>query len=343
MKLRSLCLALCVGIALVAAGAAQSRHETQAVDKIRYATSFGTFGRDSYAYVALEKGYFSAAGLDVSIVPGSGSESGMKLLAGGQLDFQPVDITAAVLTRANERLPIKIVSVVHQRTLSAILALAGSGITTPKSLEGRSIADSPGSTVITLLPLYAKRAGFDASKVKFIPSTPPALPSLLASGRVDAVGQFSVGVPLFQAAAGGKQIVTLPYARYLGNLLGVGIATTDDMVRKNPGIVRRFVTAENRGLAYALAHPDETGQILKKYVPLANPDVAASELRIMKGYSTNADTKRCGLGWGSRTRIGATISIVNNAFHPKVGLRVSDIFASQFTAPKSKKLRKLCK
>jgi NitT/TauT family transport system substrate-binding protein len=335
MKLRLLGLALAAASLATVGGTVRAGHAARTVDKVRYATSFGTFGRDAYVYVALAKGWFDAAGIDVTVTPGTGSETGMKLLAAGQLDFTPVDITAAVLTRANEGLPVKIVSIVHQRSLSAILALAGNGITTnPKTLEGKTVADSPGSTVGAVFPLYAKRAGIDASKVHFVPAAPPALPSLLASGRVDAVGQFSVGVPLFQAAAGGRAIVTLPYQRYLPGLMGIGIATTDAMVARNPGLVRRFVAVENRALAYALAHPDEAGQILQHYAPLANPQVAADELRIMRAYVVNKDTRRCGIGWGNPKRIGATISIVNNGFHPKTGLRVRDIFAAGFVKSK---------
>ena len=36
----------------------------QALEKVTYLTSFGTFGRDAYAYVAKEKGYFRDAGFD---------------------------------------------------------------------------------------------------------------------------------------------------------------------------------------------------------------------------------------------------------------------------------------
>ena len=35
-----------------------------------YLTSFGNFGRDSYAWVAKEKGFFKDAGFDVEIKPG---------------------------------------------------------------------------------------------------------------------------------------------------------------------------------------------------------------------------------------------------------------------------------
>ena len=65
----------------------------EAVEKVEYLTSFNTFGRDAYAYVALEKGYFKDAGFDVSIKPGSGTVDVMKLVASGQADFGIGDFT----------------------------------------------------------------------------------------------------------------------------------------------------------------------------------------------------------------------------------------------------------
>ena len=56
------------------------------LETIKYATSFGAFGRDAFVYVAIEKGYFRDAGFDVQVVPGLGSDNA-RLLAAGQIDY----------------------------------------------------------------------------------------------------------------------------------------------------------------------------------------------------------------------------------------------------------------
>ena len=53
--------------------AASGSGGAQSLEKVTYLTSFGNFGRDSYAYVAKEKGYFKDAGFDVDIKPGGGT------------------------------------------------------------------------------------------------------------------------------------------------------------------------------------------------------------------------------------------------------------------------------
>ncbi len=328
----SVALALIVLSSAVAASAQGSRARRQ-LTQINYATSFGTFGRDAYAYVALEKGYFRDAGFDVTITPGSGSVDNIKLVAAGRIDFAPVDFTALVLTRAREGVPVKAVSLVHQHTLSAIFVLKESGISQPKDLEGRKIADAAGSTVAVLFPLYAKKAGIDASKVTFVPAAPPALPSLLASKQVDGVGQFTVGVPLFQKAAGGKQIKTFPYEKFFPGLMGIAIVASDDRIAKSPAEVNRFVGALNRGLQYSIDNPGDAGRILNKYVPLADPVVAAQELRIMKRFVQTPVTRQNGLGYIDPKRVDATISIVANGFKLTSRITRSQVFAPGFTKP----------
>lgn len=328
LGLTLVCVAAAAVVATtVARGAGSTRHLVH----LNYATSFGNFGRDAYVYVAAAKGYFRQAGFDVSITAGNGSEDDMKLIAAGRVDYAPVDFSAAVVARANDNLPVKIVSLVHQHTLSAEFAVAGGRIETAKDLAGKKIGDFPGSTTEVMFPLFAKKVGIDPKSVTFVPASPQAEPALLASGKLDAVGQFTVGVPLYEAATK-KKILVFSYAKYFPQLMGIGIATSDARIKNDPGQVRAFVGALNKGLEYALAHPAEAGQIMHRAVPLTNAKIAAAELRIMKPYVETAQTADHGIGYIDPNRVAATIALVDAGFHPKRHLKVSDIYAPGFLA-----------
>ena len=252
--------------------------------KVSYLTSFSTFGRDAYAYVAQEKGYFTEAGLDVTITPGTGTVDVLKLVAGGRANFGAADFTTTTITEAKEKLPVTAVAAVHQRSLAAIVSLEGMGITKPAELVGKKIGDQPGSTNQVMFPVYAKAAGIDASKVQFVPAAPPALPQLLAAGQVDGIGQFVVGTPLIEAAARGRKAVVLPYGDLVPDLYGNAIVTSKEFAAKDPALVQRFTGALLKGLGYALENPDELGQILKKYQPTQDAKVAAAEVRLMAPF-----------------------------------------------------------
>ncbi len=204
----------------------------------------------------------------------------LKLVAGGRADFGIADFTATAITGAKERLPVTAVAAIHQRSLAAIIALEGSGISTPADLVGRKIADQPGSTNQVMFLVYAKAAGIDPGKVEFVPSAPPALPQLLAARQVDGIGQFVVGKPLIEAAAKGRKAVVLPYGDLVPDLYGNVLVTSKDKASQ----AQQFMNALLKGLGYAIAHPDEVGTILKKYQPTQDASVASAEVGLMAQY-----------------------------------------------------------
>lgn len=315
-----------VAAALVAAVSGTAARQATTID---YATSFGNFGRDAYVYVAIEKGYFEQAGFDVKVTAGTGSVDNIKLVAAGRLDYTPVDIGALMVTRANEGLPVRTVAVVHQNTMSAVFTLEESGIAGPKQLEGKTLADSPASTVRVLFPLYAKKSGIDVSRVTWRDAAPPALPALLAAKQVDGIGQFSVGLPLVSKAASGRKVRSFKYAKVLPGLLGIGVVASDEKIRSSPQEVRAFTRALLKGLRYALDNPGEAGYILKKYQALADPIVAAQELRIMKVFAQNRLTrqKANGLGYIDVQKFDATASVIRNGFKLAKPLNAADTWS----------------
>jgi NitT/TauT family transport system substrate-binding protein len=328
---RSVCLAFMMGAALVACG--DEPPAAGDATKVTYLTSFSTFGRDAYAYVAQEKGFFAEAGLDVTINAGSGTVDVLKLVGGGRADFGIADCTGMMITVATEKLPVTAVAAIHQRTVAAIVGLEGGGITRPADLAGKRIGDPAGSTVKLMFPLYARAAGIDTGTVQFVPSPPPALPQLLVSGQVDGIGQFVVGKPLIEAAANGRRAVVLPYGDFLPDLYGNMLVTSKEMAGGDPELVRRFSGALLDGLEYAIEHPDEAGRILRKYQPTQNSDVAAAEMRLMAEY-VRPDGFTGPLGAVEENRVSTVIEQLDDAGAiPRGSLSPADIVAFEL-APK---------
>jgi NitT/TauT family transport system substrate-binding protein len=339
VKGRLLFTALVATGALALAATASAAHRganaqgKRALTQITYSTSFGNFGRDAYAWVAYEKGWFRDAGFDVKIVPGAGSVAVAQAIAAGSVDFGPADVAAVAVARAESGVPVKFVALIQQNTMAAFLALKSSGISKPTDLAGKKFADTPGSTVAVLLPLYAKRAGFDAKSVTFVPSTPPALPQLLGAKQVDAVGQFTVGIPAFHAATT-QEIVSLPYAKVVPGLVGLGLLASDKMIKERPADVKKFTQVLLRAEKWSLDNPGPAGAILNHNVPLQSYVIAAKELKIMKKYAVTPDVKKYGMGLVDRAKLASTISIVNSFFKPKVAVKMADIYAPGFAPSK---------
>lgn len=300
----------------------------QELTPVSYLTSFSTFGRDAYAYVAQEKGFFADNGLDVTINPGAGSVDVIGLVAAGQADFGAADAPTLMVVEAEQQLGVTAVAAVHQRTLSAVATVAGTGIQTPADLEGRIFSDAPGSTNRILFPFFAEAAGFDADAVEFVPSAPPDLPKLLAAGQVDAIGQFVVGKGLIESVTG-DEAVFFPYGEYLPDVYGIVTITRDELIESDPDLVQRFVTALMEGLEYSIANPEETGEILAQYVPEQNPQVAAGEVGLMAGY-VNPEGFDAPIGSIDADRIASMIELLTEAGVLQGELTVDDVYAPGF-------------
>jgi len=341
MRLRRSVIALMavLGLALVSAcnnGDDKGGAADNGLTKVSYLTSFNTFGREAYAYVALDKGYFKDAGFDVKINPGSGTVDVMKLVAGGQADYGIGDFTATVITLGKQKLPVTTVGMIHQRSMAAIVSLEGYGIKKPQDLIGKQIGDQPGSTNTVMFPVYAKAAHIPADQTKFIPSPPAGLPALLASGKVPGIGQFVVGKPLIEKAdPKHRKAVVLPYGDVLPDLYGNTIITRTDLAKDHPDQVKKFTGALLKGLQDTYDDPAAAAATLKKYVPQTDLGVATEELNIMKKY-IKPQGFNGPLGEVDLNRVKTIIALLENAdqIKPAGSIKPEDVVTLSL-APKS--------
>ena len=104
-----------------------------------------------------------------------------------------------------------------------------------------------------------------------------ALPSLLATGRVDAVGQFTVGEPLLAATVAPKTLTRIAYKDAGLDYYANGLIATEKTITDNPAMLKAFVRATQKGMQAAFANPKEAGEILNKYHKQISPAVAEGE------------------------------------------------------------------
>jgi NitT/TauT family transport system substrate-binding protein len=253
-------------------------------DKVTYATAFGAVGRDAFIWVAKDKGYFSAAGIDVTIQKGAGLVPNLTLLKSGQAQFTALDYTGAMIQAGTGKFTDwRAVAAIHQQTLVSILTTKDTGITKPADLAGKTIATASGSVSEFLFPAYARAAGFDPATVKIQGAQTTALNGLMAQRKVDALSAFLLSRKALETVSK-KEVVVLPYSDYLKDLYGNAIITRPELISSDPDLVKRFTKAALQGLQYTLDHPDEAAAILNKADPTAAVPAAIGEIQAMKPY-----------------------------------------------------------
>jgi NitT/TauT family transport system substrate-binding protein len=298
-----------------------------AADKVTFVTDFGYLGRHAYYFVALDKGYYKDANLDVDIVRGQGSVDAVKQVAAGTAQIGFADSASLILARANDNVPVKMVAVIYDKAPHAIFALKESGISKPKDLEGRNVADSAASSIPKMFPAYAKAAGIDASKVKWTVVASDAIAPTLALKRADAVGYYTISEALLKKTTGKDDLVILRYSDVGLDFYSNGIIAQEQLLASNPDLVKRFVTATLHGLRDAIANPEEAATILHKYQRTVDVDIGTAE---MKAVADLVRKPIQDVGKIDASRMQRTVDIVAEAFSLKQPVKSSDVYVDGF-------------
>jgi NitT/TauT family transport system substrate-binding protein len=325
LKARDIRLCCMIAVAALVLGTSAS----WAADKVTFVTDFGFNGRHAYYFVAKEKGFYAKHNLDVDIVRGKGSADAVKQVAAGTAQIGFADAAAVILARGNDQVPVKLVAMIYAKAPHAIYVLADSNIDKPKDLEGKKIADTAFSAVPKLFNAYAKAAHIDASKVTWVVASGDALPGLLSTGRVDGIGQYMVGEPLLAKAAAPKKVRALSYADAGLNIYSNGIIASESTIKSHPDMVRNFVAATLEGLKYAVAHPEEAGEIIHKYHRVVAADIGAGETKIVGTLISQPGEP---LGHLDPKRVQTTVDVVADAFKMKHAVKAADVFAAGFVS-----------
>ena len=183
---------------------------THAQQKIVFLTDAGPLGRHSLFFVAKEKAHHrrkASTSRSSAVVVRPRRSARWRRVPRPSV----ADSGTLILSRANENVPVKMIGIVYARAPHAMMALKSSGITGPKDLPGRTLADTSASSNYILFAAYARASGIDPNSVKWVFTDFNSLPGLLVTKQVDAIGQFTMGQPMLQQRVPNDAIVVLSY------------------------------------------------------------------------------------------------------------------------------------
>jgi NitT/TauT family transport system substrate-binding protein len=213
-------------------------------------------------YVAVERGYFAAEGMELAF-DYSWETDGVRLVGAGELPFAIASGDQVIMARS-QGIPVVTVASWWQRFPVAVVALEESGIRTPADLKGRrvGIPETFGASYIGWRALLSA-VGLKEEEVALEVIGYTQVASLM-EGRVDAAVVYANNEPV-QLTQLGHRVVLIPVADY-APLVSNGLITNERMIRERPEEVRRFVRAFLRGLQDALNDPNAAFEVCRKYV-----------------------------------------------------------------------------
>lgn len=194
--------------------------------------------------------------VDVEWLQSTGSNKANELLRSGSIDIGSTAGSAALFARANGS-PIKVIDVFSQPEWSAIVVGADSGITELAELRGRSVAATKGTDPYFFLLQALETAGLSIADVEVQNVQHADGRSLLDGGSVAAWS----GLDPIMAAAEVESGATLIYRNIDFNTYGF-LNATESFITEHPDVAQVVVDAYEQARVWALAHPEETAQLL---------------------------------------------------------------------------------
>ncbi len=302
-------------------------------EKIAFRLDWIPFGRHAPYYVAVAKGYYSSAGLEVTVEQGTGTLQGLRALAAGQAQFNFNDIGSMIVVRGRENLPMKAVACVYQKPPHTVFFIKGRGIAKPKDLEGKKVAYSPGDSPKAIFPAFAKANGIDESKIGWLSVDPNSKNSVLLNYTADAMMTYNLTLPVLQKAARpGDEIGTFVYGDWGVDFYANGILAMEDYLAKKRDVAQRFVQATLKGIEFTLANPPEAVAIMKKSHPQLNDDLALKEIPILRELIVTDFTRQKGLGRMTHEKMQHTRDLVMQYLDLKTTVPVDALFTNEFLA-----------
>src|SRR6187200_2004176 len=241
-----------------AAAAVLATGPAAAQTAIKFSLDFKFEGPSAPFLVAVDKGYFKAEGLDVTIDSAAGSLEPINRVASGTYDMGFGDINSLIKFRdANPGTPIKAVYMVYNKPAFSIVGRKSRGVTKPKDLEGKKLGAPPPDGAYAQWPIFVQANGIDASKVTIVSVGFPVREPMLASGEVDAITGFSFSsyINLKDRGVPANDITVLLMADHGVNLYGNTIMVNPKFAAEKPEAVKAFLRAFTKGLKDTIANP----------------------------------------------------------------------------------------
>ncbi|MCO5730821.1 ABC transporter substrate-binding protein [Rhizobium sp. SSA_523] len=293
--------------------------------------------------LALDKGYFKAEGLDVTIDTGNGSVEAIPRVATGayQMGFGDINSLIKFLDEDSSQ-KIKAVMMVYERPTFAVVGRKSLGVTDdPKSLEGKKLGAPPPDGAFAQWKAFKQAAKIDDSKITIESIGFPVREPMLAKGDVDGVFGFAFSVILNLKKQGIKDedIATILMAEHGLNLYGNAVLVNTDFAEKNPDAVKGALKALSKGFADAVAKPQEGVEAVLKRNETLDSDIELERLNMANAMNIKTPyVIENGFGGVDMGRLGASIDTLKISMGLKGNVKAEQVFDPSYLPAKAERM-----
>lgn len=318
--------ALACTAAMAAAGAPAS-----AMEKVTYNMAWLPQGSSIGVIVAQEQGLFKKEGLDVNIVRGYGGNRTANELDQGKYEFGYVDPVSLILNRVNGG---------HIRMVGAMNTHWPAGICFDKArhdikniddLKGLAMGGGSASPVQEVVPAWLQLNGKPKDFIHLLRMDPAVVDASLVEGKIDLAECWQASNREVLEKRAHQAGVTLGWVEYSDhglNAYGSGFATREDLIKKNPDMIRKFLRGSYAGFKFAIQHPKQARDLMVKMFPVVDPEVALHQIEAMDKLIVDPQASSHPMGYMRTDRMQSTADFVDKAFNLHGKVKASDIYTN---------------
>ncbi|UHD46694.1 ABC transporter substrate-binding protein [Aureimonas altamirensis] len=302
---------------------------------IRFTLGWKTQGSDAAMLLALDKGYFTQEGLNVTIDQGEGSGATVTRIMSGTYDAGFGDINAIIQNAAArpDAAPVMVYNMWSKPPFT-IVSKKETGIETPAALEGKTLGGAQGTPTTRLLPVLARFNDVDLETIRVDNMAPNLQEPMLIRGDIDGALVFNITsyFNLLQNRQDPEADFNwLNFGEYGLDLYSNGVMVSQAMIRDNPDAVRGLVRAINRAAVEIGLDQEAGGDAVIAYDNLANRDIEMQRLRYAyENLIVSDENAKLGMGDLDDARLTKAIGIVVEGYDLQTTPEASQIFSREF-------------
>lgn len=221
-------------------------------------------------YVAHEKGFYEAQGLDVIIEEFDFKKNLEQELVDGETDFSIIH-AVRFLEGVGKGLDLKAVAAIYQQSPHSFVTSKAKTIKQPSDFIGKKLGIKGGNRAGKILySAFLSKLGIASNQVSFLEvGFDTSEFEDISNGTVDMIDLYRTDqVYTFQKNDYGYSLL-LP-EDFGFEMYGDIIAVSGEKLKNDPRLVRKFVSASLKGWEYAIENQEEAVEITQKYITSDN-------------------------------------------------------------------------
>ena len=282
-------------------------------------------------FAAKDFGFLKKEGLDLEIKRGFGSGDTIKRIGNKVAPFGLADTGSLIIARS-KGVKVKEVAMYYAKTPMVLWYLKEKGYKTPRDMAGKRVGGPQGDATKRVFPAFANPNGLNPKQVDWITMGYGGIKPSVLTGKIDfAPTYYDASVTLdLKAKKLGKEGAVFRYSEWGVDIYANGLIVHDDLIKENPGIIRRFVKANIEAWGHCFIYVEKCMKNFLKRQPTMNPEFLRQQYMRTRAMNIDKGVLQHGFGYMDRAKMDRTIDIMTKHTPLKVRVKTEDVYTNKF-------------